>query len=153
MENLLRIDILKDKVLSGERIAYDDALFLIELDAEEDIRTLTTAAQEITQHYGQGRFDLCSLINAKSGMCTEDCGFCAQSIHYDTGVATYDMVDKDVALKRAQYMKENGADSFCLVCSGDQLSDRDFEKMVDTLAYIRERVDIDLDCSIGFLSR
>lgn len=150
---LTRIETLKQKVLSGGSIAYDDALFLIDLENKEDVDALAKAAYEITLHFSGGKFDLCSLINAKSGMCTEDCGFCAQSIHFDTGVATYDMVDRETAFDRAKLMQSKGADSYCLVCSGDQLSDCDFEKIVDIMSYIIEHVDIDIDCSIGFLSK
>jgi len=153
MTNIERIGQLKHKVLSGEKVNLEEARFLIALDDREEIDVLTRAAMQITQHFSQGKFDLCSLINAKSGMCTEDCGFCSQSIHFDTGVATYPLVDKETACKRAELMKANGADSYCLVCSGDQLSDLDFDQICDTLAYIKERVDIDLDCSIGFLDR
>lgn len=153
MTNIDRIQELKQRVLTGGKINLDDARFMIELEDREEIDVLTKAAMEITEHFSQGKFDLCSLINAKSGMCTEDCGFCSQSIHFDTGVETYPLVDKETALKRAQLMKANGANSYCLVCSGDQLSDRDFDQICETLAYIRERVEIDLDCSIGFLDR
>ena len=153
MTHIERIQELKQKVLTGCKINLDEARFMIELEDREEIDVLTKAAMEITEHFSQGKFDLCSLINAKSGMCTEDCGFCSQSVHFDTGVDTYALVDKETALKRAQLMKASGANSYCLVCSGDQLSDRDFDQICETLAYIREQVDIDLDCSIGFLDR
>ncbi|MBI4430266.1 MAG: biotin synthase BioB [Candidatus Omnitrophica bacterium] len=153
MTNIERIREIKSKVLRGERVSREEARFLIHLEDREDIQDLTQAALEITRRFSKGKFDLCSLINAKSGMCTEDCGFCSQSIHFETGVSTYPLVDKETALSRAELMKANGADSYCLVCSGDQLSDRDFEQICETLSYVRQRVDIDLDCSIGFLDR
>ena len=148
-----RILELKEKVIRGGAVTFEEAAFLIHLEGGDVIERLSDAAQEITLHFSGGKFDLCSLINAKSGMCIEDCGFCSQSVHYDTGVATYPMVDRETAFRRAKLMEENGADSYCLVCSGDQLSEADFEILCDTVAYIRRHVKIDIDVSIGFLDR
>lgn len=149
----VHVDELKQRVIAGGKIAFAEAQALLDMDVHDPLfEALLRASAEVTEHFHKGRFDFCSLVNAKSGLCVEDCGFCSQSMHYETGVATYPLLDREKVLLRAQAMEREGAHSFCLVTSGDQLSDEDFEKVIDALAYVKQQVSIDLDVSIGFLS-
>ncbi len=149
----VQIDELKRRVIEGGQVTFEEASALLAMDAHDSLfEALLRASAEITEHFHQGRFDFCSLINAKSGLCVEDCGFCSQSMHYETGVATYPLLDREKVLLRAQAMEREGAHSFCLVTSGDKLSDEDFEHVIDSLAYVKQHVAIDLDVSIGFLT-
>ena len=73
---------LKEKVLNGYKVTKEDAMNLIDVPLED----LTSAADEIRKSFCQNRFDACMLINVKSGRCSENCKFCAQSGHYDTDI-------------------------------------------------------------------
>lgn len=153
MLDVQAIERLAERVTQGGKIAHQEALDLLAIEpASALFEVLLKASAGITQHFHQGRFDFCSLINAKSGLCVEDCGFCAQSMHYETGVNTYPLLDREKVLLRAQAMEREGAHSFCLVTSGDKLSDEDFDKVIDALSYVKRHVAIDLDVSIGFLT-
>ena len=92
------LESLKKKILSGQGICPEEALRLAE---KAELRPLLDAAQEITELCAPRRFDLCSIINAKSGRCPEDCKWCAQSAHYHTGIEEYGLVPKEECLRHA----------------------------------------------------
>ena len=75
---------LKEKILNGYRINKQEALDLVKAPLDE----LSTAANEIRKHFCGDDFDICTIINGKSGRCSEDCKYCAQSAHYTTKIET-----------------------------------------------------------------
>jgi biotin synthase len=62
--------------------------------------------------------DICSIVNAKSGACSEDCSYCAQSIHHATGAPVYPLISVDRMSEAAESARNNGARRFCIVTSG-----------------------------------
>lgn len=98
------------------------------------------------------QFSLCSIINAKSGQCSEDCRFCAQSVHFSTGAPVYPLLDKNQILAAAWAAKENGAGHFSLVTSGRGLKGRDLAQVAGLIEAIRQDVDISVCASLGILS-
>ncbi len=139
---------LKERVLQGGEITRLEAEWLIEsADAEE----LYSAASEISRAMASRRFDMCSIINARSGSCSEDCHWCAQSAHYSTGVECYDLVAKARCLSEAKYNEEQGIGSFSLVTSGHSCSGEELDGLCSTLSYIKERSNIALCASLGLL--
>ncbi len=102
-----------------------DILALYELPFHE----LMYRAQEVHRaHFPDGNIELATLISLKTGACTEDCGYCSQSIHHHTTVTPSKMLDLETILAAAQKAKENGATRFCMGASGRSPNDRDFEK-------------------------
>ncbi len=99
------------------------------------------------------KFSLCSIINAKSGNCSEDCRFCVQSAHYHTAVSAYSLVDEEVVLRAALEAKDIGASHFSIVTSGRGLKSDDLSRVADMVATIRAKVDISVCASLGILSR
>ena len=100
----------------------------------------------------QERFSLCSIINAKSGACSEDCRFCTQSAHFSTETPIYPLLASDEIVAAAQEAKGNGASRFSLVTSGRGASDADVEALAKRIADIRTKVDIKVCGSFGILS-
>ncbi len=76
---------LKEKVKNGHNVTRDEAIELYKGDYE----TLTKAADELREYFCGNDFDVCTIINAKSGKCSENCKFCAQSAHYNTHIKEY----------------------------------------------------------------
>ncbi|MDD5086087.1 MAG: biotin synthase BioB [Candidatus Omnitrophica bacterium] len=153
MENsFLKINFLKDAVLRGAPIGWEDALFLANIEEEEEILALAEAADEIRKHFCSDKIDLCSLINAKSGRCSEDCAFCAQSARHKTGAETYPLLDGKTIAEAAGEAERNGAHRFCIVTSGGSLSDAEFEKVIRAFLLIHKSTNLELDGSLGFLS-
>ena len=139
---------LKEKVMSGERIGKEEALQLAAAPLEE----LTEAADEIRRRYCGDTFDICTIINGKSGKCSEDCKFCAQSSRYHTGLKdTYPLLGTEELLKEAKYNADRGVLRYSIVTSGRCLSDREVERLCDSIRKIKEETDIRICVSPGLL--
>lgn len=146
------IDSLKSRVLEGGEVTEAEARELIEIEKEEDVAYLQKAAHEITLHFNSAEPGLCSLINAKSYLCAEDCGFCAQSVRFDTRVNRYQLMSSDEVVARAKEFERKGAKNFCVVTSGGELSDKEFEQVLEIYRRLKKETSMNLDGSLGFLT-
>ena len=113
-----------DTALSGSGIAYEDAMELSYADGA-DIIELFAAATRLREHFRGNTVDICSIVNAKSGACSEDCSFCAQSTHHSTGAPVYPLISVDQIAKAAEGAKKNKAKRFCIVTSGRGIDSHD----------------------------
>lgn len=100
-----------DKILNEQEISNNEAISLINVDLEE----LKKAANQIREHFCGNKFDLCSIINGKSGKCSEDCKFCGQSVHYHTNIQTYNLLNSDEIKKIALYNEKKVFNAFQLL--------------------------------------
>lgn len=142
-----------NKVLQGEQLTIDEAKALCALD-ESYNEAIFNGANEIRKHYMGNHMDLCSIMNAKSGSCSEDCRFCAQSGHYKTQVETYGVISVESALKRAKENLEHGIHHFSLVTSGRALSPKDFDQIIACFQAIHhEYPELKLCASLGFITK
>lgn len=128
------INHLKEKVLNGGELTEAEAMSLATLTTDE-YEELLEAAAEITDRFGSRDFDSCSIINARSGRCPEDCKWCAQSAHHKTDIAVYQLVDHDTCMELADYNHRRGIGRFSLVTSGRTLSGKALDTVCD---YYRE---------------
>ena len=143
------IDTLENKVLSGYKITYDEAMILADIN---EASKLYEAANRIREKFKGNNVDLCSIINAKSGRCSENCKYCAQSAHYNTGVLEYPLIDAEVALKMAKENEKEGVHRFSLVTSGGALSNEDFNKAIDIFILLKRETKLKLCASLGSIS-
>ncbi|MDQ4074587.1 MAG: biotin synthase BioB [Thermoproteota archaeon] len=137
------------KVLENQTINFNDAFELIQ---SSDIFTLSECANQITRAFNEDFVDVETLINAKSGRCPEDCSFCAQSSFYDTNIDKYPLLSPEEILNQAVKAKEVGANSFCIVCAYRYPPERDFKLICDAIRLVKEKVDIDVNTSLGFMT-
>lgn len=140
---------LAESIINGYRIKRgDDIDFLL----EAEISDLSEGADKIRKALCGDHFDLCSIINGKSGKCSENCKFCAQSAHNCTNVETYDFLDEQKILRECSYNEAKGVHYFSIVTAGRMLSNVDFEKAVRAYRLLKSETKIGLCASHGLLT-
>lgn len=144
------IEKLKNFVLSGGAICAEEALFLSQMDDKE---ALYAASHEITRYFSGVLFDTCSIINAKSGNCSEDCKWCAQSVHYRTAAAVYPLVEEEVVLSHARKSESYGIKRFSMVTSGKRISRKDLQGICASFRRVRKETGLKCCASLGLLNR
>jgi biotin synthase len=133
-------------------ISFDEALELAEIADRDEIADLVERAWRVrTERFGDST-DMCSLVNAKSGGCAEDCGFCAQSRYAEADTPMHAMMEPDQILEHARAAEAAGAHRFCMVTQGQGLSRRDFEKIVAGARLVSEHTNLKRCASIGHIS-
>jgi biotin synthase len=142
---------LEEKVSVGQVISFEEAMKLAYLEVKEDIEELCNSANNVRELFCGNEVELCSIMNAKSGRCTEDCKFCAQSSYYKTNVEVYELVSKEAALSLARENENEGVNRFSLVTSGRGTTGSDFEKILDLYEELNKEIKIDLCASLGIL--
>ena len=144
------IEYLKNKVLSGGSLTADEAYGLVNLtDGERE--ALYDAAAEITERFGSRKFDSCSIINARSGRCPENCKWCAQSAHFNTTINNYPLVERDVCMAMAAYNQRAGIGRFSLVTSGRAVKGEALDTICSYYRQLSRDTDIYLCASMGLL--
>lgn len=141
------INSLKALVLSGGSLTNEQALELFSQPLDE----LCVAANDIRQHFCGNGFDICTIINAKSGRCSENCKFCSQSGHYETKIDEYPLLCDSKIIHDAKYNADKGVLRFSAVTSGRALSDSDVDEMCRVITALKSTVNIKLCASFGLL--
>jgi len=143
---------LAEAVLEGRPLTAEEGLSVLTApDAE--LLDLLTAAYRVRHHYHGNRVALNFLINAKSGHCSEDCGYCSQSSVSRAEIARYDLVDPDKLLEGARLAAERKARTYCTVLSGRAPSRRDLDVVAEVVPRIKARWKLAVCLSPGFLTR
>ena len=141
-----RLQKLEEKIKEGGMLTSEEALWLLE---EAPFEELCEVAHRITVIYASRKFDMCSIINAKSGRCPENCKWCAQSVHHHTGVEEYGLVSEEECLRQAKMNESQGVARFSLVTSGRRPSAGEVEKLCKHFEYLRAHSKIELCASLG----
>ncbi|MDA8215591.1 MAG: biotin synthase BioB [Nitrospiraceae bacterium] len=136
------IDSLEDKIiLSGYSITKEEALQLVQIQPSafslQHFFNLFSAANRIRETFRENSVDLCSIVNAKSGACPEDCSYCAQSSKSKTEVLVYPLVKKDIVIDKAKEAKDAGVKRFCVVTSGRKIGKNELIEIASMITDIR----------------
>ncbi|MFR6031778.1 MAG: biotin synthase BioB [Bacilli bacterium] len=137
------------KIIAGYKLSYDEA---IELSKKLPLPELCLMADRVRTHFLGREVDTCSIMNARSGRCSENCKWCAQSAHHNTGCEISDYVTVEDALKHAKYSKSKGIRRFSLVTSGRSVSDADIKKLAAAFSEMSKLGGIALCGSFGLLN-
>jgi len=127
----------------------EQALSLIE---KTDVDDLCHAADTLCHEIHGRQFDLCSIINARSGKCSEDCKYCAQSSKYNTDIARYEQIDEELALSQACENDAHGVKRLSLVTAGHSLRLEQFRSMGEMYKSMAEKTALAFCASMGFLN-
>ncbi len=141
---------LKEKVIAGGFITEAEALGLLNHADKEE---LYKAANEIRLRFKGNEMEMCSILNAKSGKCTQDCKWCSQSMFHKTDVEEYELVDLKLAEKQARENAEKGVNKFSLVTSGRAISNKNLDELCGVYKNIQQTSPIHLCASMGLLNR
>ena len=146
-----KIIALKEKIIQEKyEITKEEALNIYK---NEPTEILCQCALEITKSECSVKAELCSVINAKQGKCSENCKFCAQSAHWQTGVKEYGLLSEEQLFEAAKKAKEAGAVRFSIVTSGrGQSKADDFDNICKALSRIKKELKIEVCASLGILT-
>jgi biotin synthase len=140
-----------DRVLSGSILDADDALRLAAVEGS-DLYLLFAEASRIREYFKGNSASLCSIINAKSGRCPENCAFCAQSSAHTTNAQVYPLVDEEEIVSCARSAEQNGARCYGIITSGTGIQPgAELEKICRAVRRIKAETGIDPSCSLGIL--
>ena len=133
---MTKYDALAQRVLSGHVITDDEALSILD-SLDDDLLPLLHAAYTIRKHYYGNKVKLNMIINTKSGLCPENCGYCAQSIISTAPIEKYAMMKKEEIVAGAARAAELNAGTYCIVASGRGPVNRELEIVIDSVKEIK----------------
>lgn len=140
-----------DTALKGESISRDQALQLGSLTHEE-LDYLFIGTDRIRDHFKGQDVKICSIVNAKSGKCVEDCSFCAQSSSFQTDSPEYELMDVEQIVTAAKEAESFGANEFSVVVSGTALDDRkELDRVIEAIKRIKAETQLETCCSLGLM--
>lgn len=145
------INSLAGKVLAGDNITQEEASALA-ASGNDKLFDIFAAATKIRERFRGSSVELCSIINAKSGECPEDCSYCAQSSYSNTEAPVYPLVKEAIVIEKAIEARDKGVKRFCIVTSGKKIDNKELRAIADMVAKIR-RLGILPCATLGLLSR
>ncbi len=143
---------LAEQALAGDLITRDDARAVLSAPDDHLLDQLA-AAYRVRRHYWGNKVRLHFLLNAQSGLCPEDCGYCSQSKVSGAEIEKYPMLARDRILEAADRAAALKAGTFCMVISGRSPGGRVFEKVLDAVREVKARHDLKICACLGLLSQ
>ncbi len=143
------VDNYIDQIVQGRKIDFDEAITLAE---NTDLDELCRGADTLRREIHGSRFDLCSIINARSGKCSEDCKYCAQSSRYDTDITRYEQIDGALALSQACENDSYGVKRLSLVTAGHSLQVEQLASLGEMYQAMAAKTELKFCASMGFLT-
>lgn len=144
-----KIKNLADEIIFGRRLSRNDDLKFI---IAADLDTLCSEADRIRTELCGNHASLCTIINARSGKCSENCKFCAQSACHNTGISEYGFLDEKEILAECRRNAEKGIHRFSVVTAGRALTGKDFNKAISIFKTLKNECNIGLCASLGLLN-
>lgn len=142
------IEKYKNKILDGGQLTDNEVYSLADV---RDSSALREAAAELTRKICRPHFESCSIVNARSGKCPENCKWCAQSAHFSTGCETYDMVDETTCMEAARSNARRGVERFSLVASGKAVRGKALDEICRLLKKAKDETGIKTCASLGLM--
>jgi biotin synthase len=142
---------LAARVLDGYRVSSEEALAILQT-ADDELIDLLAAAFRIRSRYFGRQVQLYMLVNAKSGLCPEDCGYCSQSRVSTAPIQKYPYLDRETLLAGARQAAEWKACTYCIVASGRGPTNRELDHVLDAVQEIKRTLPLRICCCFGLLA-
>ncbi|WP_426451034.1 biotin synthase BioB [Paenibacillus sp. S-38] len=142
---------LAEKAILGERLTMREGLDLLEAPDDELLRIMDAAFQ-VRRHYYGKRVKLNLIINAKSGLCPEDCGYCSQSIVSKAAITKYPLLEKETLVDGARKAMELKVGTYCIVASGRGPTGKELDQVVEAVKEIKSTMPMKICACLGILS-
>ena len=143
--------VLAERVMDGHQLTRDEGLAILRA-ADDQLLDILSAAFRIRQRWFGKTVQLHFLVNAKSGLCPEDCGYCSQSRDSRADIPKYNLISRDALLRGAQLAHERNAATYCIAISARSPSEREMRTMESTAPEIKRRYDLRVCASLGMLT-
>lgn len=141
---------LADKALAGERLTMEEGLAVLNAP-DEELLPILDAAFRVRRHYFGKKVKLNMIVNAKSGLCPEDCHYCSQSIVSEAPIEKYPMLKKEELIEGAKEAKRRKAGTYCIVASGRGPTERELEEVIAAVRVIKEEFQMKVCACLGIL--
>ncbi len=141
---------LADRALAGQQLSADDGLAILQ-SPDQELLDLLSAAYRVRRQWWGDQVRLNFLINAKSGSCREDCGYCSQSRVSKADIARYALLPADQILAGARAAFERQAKTYCIVTSGRGPGKRELDLVADVVPKIKQDYNMEICVSSGLL--
>jgi biotin synthase len=138
------------QVLNGDELTNEEALSILNCP-DEELLELLNGAYKIRHHYYGNKVKLNMIVNAKSGLCPENCGYCAQSSISTAPIEKYKMMDKEAILKGAEQAHRLNAGTYCIVASGRGPSDKEIDQVASAVKEIKEKYNLKICACLGLV--
>ena len=142
---------LADRVLAGHRLTAEDGLSILRAP-DEDLLDLLAAAYRVRHRWFANRVDLNFLVNAKSGLCGEDCGYCSQSRVSRAEIPRYNLLTAEQILDGARVASKRQTTTYCIVISGRAPTDRELDTLSQAVPQVKSTYGLKICFSVGLLS-
>jgi biotin synthase len=143
---------LADKAIQEGGVSAEEALAVLEADNDELLAIMQAAFKVRKHHYGK-KVKLNLIINAKSGLCPEDCGYCSQSIVSTAPVNKYPLLEKDTLVSGARKAMEMKVGTYCIVASGKRPTDKEVDQVIEAVKTIKGEMPMKICACLGILSQ
>lgn len=143
-------DSLADKALNGVVLTWGEGLSVLQAENDQ-LLPLMEAAYRVRRYYYGNKVKLNMIINAKSGLCPEDCGYCSQSLISTASIPKYPLLDKETLVAGAREALQRKAGTYCIVASGKGPTDKELEQVVEAVAEIRATMPLKICACLGIL--
>jgi biotin synthase len=146
-----KISAISDRIINGGQITSEEAILLTETRCS-DLFFLFAEANRIREHYLGKRIFLCSIINAKSGRCPENCAFCSQSAHHQTESPVFPLLDEERMVASAVDAEAKGSSCYGIITSGTGIKvGEELDRICSTVRRIRRETKVSPSCSLGII--
>jgi biotin synthase len=142
---------LADKAIRGELLTMEEGLAVLEAD-DDELLNIMSAAFKVRKHYYGKKVKLNLIINAKSGLCPEDCGYCSQSIVSTAPVSKYPLLEKETLIDGARKAMELKVGTYCIVASGRGPTGKEVDQVIAAVKEIKATMPMKICACLGILS-